>query len=129
LPLGLVVEVFAAQASDVTSVAGKGRVVKRRGLIFPVFDLGMLLKEKSGGSRQDSSLHAGELLVLVSMMKKKYAISVQEVIGVQKIVVKPINGICVDQIFEGAAMMGDGSTALIIGEDGMGRIVQTALHA
>jgi two-component system chemotaxis sensor kinase CheA len=129
LPLNLVMEVFAAQASDVTSVAGMGRVVKRRGLIFPVFDLGVLLKEKSCRNGPDSSFNAGELLVLVSMMKKKYAISVQEVIGVQKIVVKPINGICVDQIFEGAAMMGDGSTALIIGEEGMGRIVQTVLHA
>ncbi|MFZ5570299.1 MAG: chemotaxis protein CheA [Thermodesulfobacteriota bacterium] len=124
LPLRLVVEVFAAKPSDLTTLAGKRRVVNRRGMLFPVIDLGRTLSPGACHEPDRTPSESEPLLVLLSIMKKKYAFAVTEVIGVQKIVVKPIEGLRVQQIFEGAAMMGDGRTALIVGEEGLTRIAR-----
>ena len=64
------------------------------------------------------------IMISVDIQGKHYALSASEIIGVQKVVVKPVSGLKTDsKIFEGAAMMGDGSVSMIIGNEGLKQLV------
>jgi chemotaxis protein histidine kinase CheA len=45
---------------------------------------------------------------------------VEEVLGVQRTVIKPVDEICrASGLFAGAALVGDGGLAMVVGEDGL----------
>ncbi|MBF0231075.1 MAG: chemotaxis protein CheW, partial [Desulfamplus sp.] len=61
--------------------------------------------------------------ITIEMGEKNYALCVDDIIGVQKVVVKHVEALPVDaECFEGAAMMGDGSVAMIISVEGLNKI-------
>lgn len=122
LPLKSVLEAFAPESSDLGTVQNKGRIVRRRGMIYPLVDLEALIDPMArlGPVKCDDKLDGISTLVLIRFAKQTAAIAVSEVVGVQKIVVKPMEGLQVNtDLLEGAALMGDGRVALVVGGKGI----------
>lgn len=122
LPLKLVIEAFAPDPSHLGTVQDKGRIVRRRGMVYPLVDLEALIcregTEASGG--MDSWKEEISTLVLIRFSGQTAALAISRVVGVQKIVVKPIEGLSLNSdLFEGAALMGDGHVALVVGGKGI----------
>ncbi len=128
LPLKAVVEAFVANGADIATVKQKGRVVQRRDGVHPLIELSILIDRQTVGQElTDEPSTSREILVLLEFGGKRFALSVAEIIGVQKVVVNPIDGLFAqDDAFEGAAVMGDGSVALILGELGLSRLSESA---
>jgi two-component system, chemotaxis family, sensor kinase CheA len=127
LPLKFVLEAFVTGRNEITTVKGQGRVVKRRESLHPVVDLGTAVQgddhANAGAAHGPSAEKA--TLVLLDIGGKTIAFAVSEIIGVQKVVVKPIVGLGhQDNMIEGAAMMGDGAVALILGEHGLAALLE-----
>lgn len=118
LPMKYISEAFAVAPSALSHAQERGTVVMRRGQLMRVEALDRLL----GVGNSGHSLEDAEKLLLVSLLTQGAGVALQvgEILGVQKIVVKPldevVNG---NSLFDGAAMMGDGKIAMIIGENGL----------
>ena len=128
LPLMAVHEAFTATDGEITTVAGKGEMVLRHGRMLPVvrleekFEIDVTGKEENSEDRRTG--RDGNTLVAMTVNKKMYAFKVDEIIGVQKVVEKPINGLEYNQkYFNGASMMGDGSVAMIVSAEGLANLV------
>ena len=63
----------------------------------------------------------GDLTVVhLDMHGQRFGIPVAEILGVQKLVIKPMADVCrAGGIFEGAALLGDGRVAMVLGEAGL----------
>ncbi|GAB6096744.1 chemotaxis protein CheA [Desulfatiferula olefinivorans] len=116
LPLKSVIEAFAAHPDQIGSVRNAAQIVTRRGMIYPLIPLG----ERVGDTPAGGSSNGGDTLVLVRHGGRSAALSVAAVVGVQKIVVKPIEGMPMHaDLFDGAALLGDGRVALVLGDRGL----------
>lgn len=109
VPLDRVRETFRVLGTDVTTVAGRGRCILRRGEILPLVSLSEVLgmPEVPSTSRTTAiAIEAGQ---------QRIAIEVDHVVGVQKVVIREITGLPVDSdLLAGGALMGDGGIALIL---------------
>ena len=117
IPMELISESFAAEKKDISTVAGaKAEMVMRRGELMPVTDL-----QKCLIGTGSAAMTAGHVTIVACELKgTRYALSVDRIVGVQKVVVKPMDGAMSEkELFEGAAMMGDGSVAMILGAKGI----------
>lgn len=127
LPMGSVVEAFSADRKELSSVAGKGRMALRHGKLMPVVALGEKLAGHGAvGARFPHPENGGDKMTMVCVKagKNLCAISVDGILGVQKIVAKPVLGVAVENnIFDGAAMLGDGRVAMIISESGLVKLM------
>jgi two-component system chemotaxis sensor kinase CheA len=118
LPLAFVVEAFKIQPEEITGIPGAGSVITRRGSVFPVHSLDTLL-DREDSSRNDST-ETVDMGVLVDIRGRKSVISVNEIIGIQKVVCKPVEGALLDNaLFDGAAISGDGHVSMIINMEKM----------
>jgi two-component system chemotaxis sensor kinase CheA len=128
LPMGSVIEAFSAERSGLSTVAGKGKMVIRHEKLMPVVALGEKLAGRRGGGRPSSHPeNGGDRLTMVSVKAGKgmCALMVEGILGVQKIVAKPIAGLAVEKdLFDGAAMLGDGGVAMIISESGLTKLME-----
>jgi two-component system chemotaxis sensor kinase CheA len=116
LPLKSVIEAFAVTPEQISSIRNTERIVTRRGMIYPLIPLG----ERIGDDKKTGAPNGNDTLVLVQHGGRTAALSVASVVGVQKIVVKPIEGMPMQSdLFDGAALLGDGRVALVLGESGL----------
>jgi two-component system chemotaxis sensor kinase CheA len=125
LPLELVRESFADAQAHADGSAG---VVLRHGAVLPVAPLGRLLGQDGappdGGRRTCVTIERNQVSI---------AVSVSEILGVRRLVIRPLNGISagdLDGRFQGAALLGDGQLALVVDPDHLlRRIAQKGSHA
>ncbi|PCJ63380.1 MAG: hypothetical protein COA79_00810 [Planctomycetota bacterium] len=108
LPVSRIVESFPPTDGIPFQKHEKDNFVKRYDQIFKVIQLREIFKITG-------ELPTQSILVVVEEKNKKVAIEVDEIIGIQQVVLKPLEGLNVSvDIFSGGALMGDGSIALII---------------
>jgi two-component system chemotaxis sensor kinase CheA len=109
LPLDLVRESFASDGSD----DGHGLMI-RHGRTIPILPLGRLLGLESA---QVSDADGRKPVVVVERTGHLQALVVDEILGVRRLVARPIDGLTdgpLGRYFQGAALLGDGRLALII---------------
>lgn len=128
MSMNLVGESFALQPENMSTVEGKGEVVLRRGDLMPVVRLRQRLHEwleKSGnGDQRREEAPNGSVAISVAVDNRRHALCVDEIIGVQKVVLREIEGLQnQESTFDGAAILGDGSVALIIGNEGLRQLI------
>lgn len=114
LPMDRIVETARILPEEVASIKNKVRCVQRHGQVLPLLDLARLLK-LSTKKAEDS-----QTILVITARGRKIALVVDDLIGVQQVVVKPIEGL--DGMLEGflgGALMGDGSVALVVDADAM----------
>jgi two-component system chemotaxis sensor kinase CheA len=114
LPMDKVIEAVCVVASDVVTVLGKGECITRHGEVLPVRNVKRLL----GLSDMAPAWNDRYMIITVRANKKKVALMVDDVLGVQQVVLKEMKGATSDgDIFDGGAIMGDGSVALVVNID------------
>lgn len=119
LPMSQIRESFAPSKSDISTVTGKGEVVSRHGTLYPVLRLKGYLNNTN---ENDENIHA---LVTIDIKNKRYAIAIDEIVGVQKVVVKPVSDLIVnDNLFDGAALMGDGTVAMVVNAEALQKLLE-----
>jgi two-component system chemotaxis sensor kinase CheA len=102
-------ETARIDASEINHVADKGRCVVRHGNVLPLVSL----RDVLGLPKEDA--RDQEIVVTVDLRRARFALGVDSVLGVQQVVVRPMEGLTSgsDSIV-GGALMGDGSVALIV---------------
>lgn len=116
LPMKSVIEAFVPGADEVFMIKGRSRMVRRREGVYPLLDINAL---NPGRTRIDKETTPGTS-VLLEVCNQIFALSVKDILGVQKVVVNQIDGLELKhQAFEGAAVLGNGQIALIISEQGL----------
>ncbi|NPV88224.1 chemotaxis protein CheA [Coprothermobacteraceae bacterium] len=104
LPLSVVEEITdAAKALQKTP---QGDLLIIRGEILPVWSLGSVLQ----ATETEGERH----FVIVKHGQKKVAIAVNETVGKQEIVIKPLRSRFVPQFVDGATILGDGTVSLVL---------------
>lgn len=113
LPLDRIHETFLARPDDINTITGKGRCLTRHGVILPVLSLATILEG------QDPPWPAkGATMVTVMANRRKLALVVDGVLGVQKVVIRPMTGLPAGaDMIAGGALLGDGTVALILNLD------------
>lgn len=128
MPMEMIGESFAVEENNLTSVGGVSEMVLRRGELLPVIRLSKEFEEdffSLGGASANASAHKSEgVAISVTLNGKRHALLVNEIIGLQKVVVRTIKGMVVNEkLFDGAAMLGDGRVAMILGTEGLKRLL------
>ena len=120
LPMEVIGESFVPSAKNInTAHGGQREMVMRRGNLMQVIRLSHVL------NISESQEKGGGVMITMNIAEKQYALYVDQVLGVQKVVVKHVDALPVQKaIFEGAAVMGDGSVAMIIATEGLANISQ-----
>lgn len=113
VPLSNVIEAFRIEPDQINSVAGKGTTIQRRGGLNPLYILDNLLG--FGSADEDPKKKGRSMGVLVETKKGKSVIAVKEIIGIQKVVSKKIEGgLLKSTQFDGAAVSGTGHIYMIV---------------
>lgn len=113
LPLDRVRETFKALPDDVAEVAGSRRLIRRHDQLIPLVALPAVF---GGGAALIPE--RGCPVVTVQASRRPLALAVDGVVGVQKVVVRPLQGLSdPGLLFSGGALLGDGTVALIIDFD------------
>ncbi len=113
LPMRTVVETFPVTSAKISRIAGAGSTIYFRNEILRMVDTSSLLqtppiKESEG------------VFVRIRAKDQTFVLQVDEALGVQRTVIKPVEEFCRGGgIFAGAAMLGDGKLAMVLGEDGL----------
>lgn len=109
-------EVFSPEDRDISSVSERGQCVLRHDELLPVIRVSNLFDESSLSGKQCNN----EIMVSINIRKKRIAFCVDEVLGVQKVVLKDLNGLELDsELYSAAAIMGDGNVAMVLDVDGI----------
>lgn len=110
IPLGLVDQTTLVQFKELEMVHDQ-LTMKYRDSLIPFFFLNDLLYESKAGHQHEDSLYA----VVTRKRDQLIAFAVDEVIGQEEIVIKPL-GTFVDKVkgISGATILGDGEIALIL---------------
>ena len=110
LPMSSVYESYSPLDAEISTVAGKGTIVKRHDALQQLVSMYQLMKLEEEETEISKSI-----IVSVEMKGSLYALAVDQILGVQKVVVKTLNDMLMkDNLFSGAALMGDGSVAMVI---------------
>jgi two-component system, chemotaxis family, sensor kinase CheA len=113
LPLERVHETFRCRPEDRQPVAGKGNCIVRRDQVLPLGELSSLM------SGQASTWPTRGLpVVIVEANRRRIALAVDAVLGVQKVVIRRLSGLPPGApMLSGAALLGDGHLALVLDLD------------
>jgi len=111
LPLDRIQESFRPEVEEVHSVVGEGDCVRRRGRLVSLVRLSDTFC--LGGSKAQPSK---SIVVVVEMGRREpTGLMVDEVLGVQQVVVREVDGVDVGgQVFSGGAVLGDGKVAMVV---------------
>jgi len=116
IPLHLVSETMRIREGDIRQME-KREVIFSRGSVLPLKSLGELLEIRGTGPRDGSG---GIPVVIIDTGGRRTALWVHELLGKQDLVMKPlgrypgrVTGV------EGAAILGDGSVALVLDMEGI----------
>ena len=114
LPLESVIETAAIEKEAFHTVAGGGRCVNRHGNVIRALSL----RETLGVDDSDMASASRHVTVTVRSGREKLTLVIDDVIGVQQVVIHAIKGISeMDELIKGAALRGNGSVALILDVD------------
>jgi two-component system chemotaxis sensor kinase CheA len=113
VPLNNVIEAFKIEPEQVNKVAGKGEMVQRRGGLNPLYLIDKLLGfDSTDYKKKEFNSCMG---VLVETKNIRSVIGVKEIIGIQKVVSKKIEGgLLKSTQFDGAAVSGTGQIYMIV---------------
>jgi two-component system chemotaxis sensor kinase CheA len=124
IPMDKVHEVFRPEPQQVSSVTERGLCVLRHGKLLPVVKLADILNLSSASDSFShfhmQSFSSGKqsidgIMVAAKAGNKPMAIYVDDVIGVQKVVLKELVGLEMNsQFYTAAAIMGDGAVAMVL---------------
>ena len=127
IPMDKVHEVFRPESQQVSSITARGLCVLRHGNLLPVVKLADIFNISSTSNffdnLQTQSFSSGEqdvdgIMVTANAGKRPMAIYVDDVIGVQKVVLKELAGLEVNsEYYTAAAVMGDGTVAMVLDID------------
>ncbi|MGD2095728.1 MAG: ATP-binding protein, partial [Phycisphaerales bacterium] len=126
IPMDKVLEVFRPELKHVSSVTGRGECVLRHDKLLPVVKLADIFNNYATStslvdSQMQSCSENGEIegiMVAATAGKKSMALYVDDVIAVQKVVLKELDAPELDsQIYSAAAVMGDGTVAMVLDID------------
>ena len=127
IPMDKVHEVFRPEPQQVSSITSRGQCVLRHGKLLPVVKLADIfegsLASHSLISSQNRSSSSDEkdidgIMVAANAGNRPMAIYVDDVIGVQKVVLKELGRLEVNsQFYSAAAVMGDGTVAMVLDID------------
>lgn len=110
IPLNSIVTVEDIPASDVKLVQNK-EVINLRGMVIPLVRLNQVLDIEKDEEEEAENLVA----VIVKKGDKQAGLVIDNLIGQQEIVIKPLGKyIYIHKMFSGATILGDGEVALII---------------
>ncbi len=110
IPLNSIVTVEDIPASDVKLVQNK-EVINLRGMVIPLVRLNQVLDIEKDEEEESENLVA----VIVKKGDKQAGLVIDNLIGQQEIVIKPLGKyIYIHKMFSGATILGDGEVALII---------------
>ncbi len=113
MPLDRIHETFQAKAEEVDTVIGRGACLTRHEVVLPVLSLAEIL---TGTAVPWPT--KGATMVTVMANRRKIALVVEAVLGVQKVVIRPMSGLPAGaDMIAGGALMGDGTVALILNLD------------
>jgi two-component system chemotaxis sensor kinase CheA len=130
LPIDIVGESFAVYPEDIETVEGnKGKFLRRKDCFYGFIRLkdsfkfsgkdNLSLKEGVG---QNEKIETG---ISVNIKNSLYVISVDQILGVQEVVVRDVNSLVSgNDLFEGASILGDGSVAMILGKKGIEKLLK-----
>ncbi len=113
VPMRVVLETFPASSAKVDHLPRSGATVLFRDEILRMVESSDML---------DSPLSPDAEGVFVRLRAREVdcVLRVEEVLGVQRTVIKPVDEICrASGLFAGAALVGDGGLAMVVGEDGL----------
>lgn len=115
VPLLSIVESIKPKKQDIRSIEGQGEMVQVRGEYLSVVRLYQYF-----GVQSESTEPWNALLLIVESSGDKLAIMIDDLIGQQQVVIKSLDSfITKERAVSGAAIMGDGSVALIVDIHGM----------
>jgi len=120
IPLGAVVETFRCQEADLRSVDGRP-VINFRGSVLPLVGLDSLF---GGGSGSAPINLESQTFVVVNTGGLKLGLVVDQLIGDQEVVIKPLGAFFGDlKGISGATILGDGRVALIVDVAGLSALI------
>jgi two-component system chemotaxis sensor kinase CheA len=108
VPVPSVVEAIRPRTGEVSEILGRGRVIQARGQLVPVVHLG-----ETFGLAAESDPTRSVLLVL-EREGGPFALQVDEILGLQQVVIKPLGEQDHHPGVAGCAIMGDGRVGLIL---------------
>ncbi|GAW92898.1 chemotaxis protein CheA [Calderihabitans maritimus] len=114
-PLVNVVEIINVNRAEIQRIHGR-EVVLLRGNVLPLYQLGKVLGYEKTGEKSRDELP----VVVVGLGEKRMGFIVDDLIGEQEIVIKPL-GNYIGQVpgIAGATILGDGRVALILDPGGL----------
>lgn len=119
-PLEHIQESFTVMSHEIHQVAGNAESVMHHNELVPVIRMSKVLAHSYNENEQPSV----QIMVTVLIRNKEYAFAVDELLNIQKVVVKDIKGLPTSmKYFKGGALQGDGTIALIFSEEGLWQLV------
>ena len=116
IPMDKVLEVFHPAPQDINSIANKNESVLRHNKLLSVIKL----EEIFGNTTYVDKDNNDGIMIAINSGKNKAAIYVDEIVGIQKVVLKQLEGIEFDcQLYSAVAVMGDGTTAMVLDIDSL----------
>jgi len=118
MPLKRIKESFCPEPKEFVDIVNEGECVVRHGKVIPFIRLGSFF-EGSGNTAKEARKNNG-IMVNLSGLVKPLAVYVDDIIGVQQVVIKQMEGIHVNSnLFSGGAIMGDGKVAMVLDVDNL----------
>jgi len=110
LPVGSVIEASQPTPENIRSVLNRGRVIESRGQLLPIARLSDLFSLPGGGVEPGQGI-----LLVVEHFNGRYALEVDEILGQQQVVIKPLSkSIPHHPGLSGSAILSDGRVGLIL---------------
>jgi two-component system chemotaxis sensor kinase CheA len=118
VPLACIVEAHRIPSADMHTVNGR-KVVQLRGQVLPLVRLYDVLRTKTTFD-ESQPLAEREYVVAVRWGKMEMGLIVEKLVGEQELVIKPLGALVGETAgISGAAILGDGSVALIVDVPGL----------
>ena len=113
IPMNRVIETSLFGDNLITVLPNGHKSLKRHNSLYPLVSLANTLGHYDGSSEPDDT----SVVVTITSRNGAYALHVDEVLGVQKVVAREIKGIRDCGVITGGALMGDGSISFILDMD------------
>jgi len=120
LPLRRIQESFRPSSEDIKSITGKGECVLRHDKVLPFVRLAEVFGCSEGSSVTLAGNDGKGIMVAINSDSKEKAIYVDDIIGVQQVVIKKLGGLKTNsKLFSGGSVMGDGRVAMVLDLDSL----------